>query len=62
MLKKYSKIELKDNKVIIICAVGGRSKYISNIIKKINKESIIFNVEKGIMSWIKNNNPIVKYY
>ncbi len=59
---KYSKIELKDNKVIIICAVGGRSKYISNIIKKINKESIIFNVEKGIMSWIKNNNPIVKYY
>ena len=59
---KYSKIELKDNKVIIICAVGGRSTYISSILNKLNRETIIYNVQKGINDWINSDYPTEKYF
>ncbi len=59
--KQFLKIELKNNAVVIICAVGGRSKYISKILHNVNKEINVYNLEKGIVHWIADNNPIIKY-
>ena len=59
--KQFSKIELKENAVVLICAVGGRSSYIAKILQSINKDIDIFNLEKGINHWIANDNPTYKY-
>ncbi|MAQ06803.1 MAG: hypothetical protein CMN50_03785 [SAR116 cluster bacterium] len=59
--KQFSKIELKDDAVVLICAVGGRSSYIAKILQSINKDIDIFNLEKGIKNWIAENNPTYKY-
>ena len=59
--QNFSKIKLRNNSVILICAVGGRSKYIAKILNSIDKNLTIFNVKKGILNWIKNKNPVVKH-
>ena len=59
--QNFSKIKLRNNSVILICAVGGRSKYIAKILNRIDKNLTIFNVKKGILNWIKNKNPVVKH-
>jgi rhodanese-related sulfurtransferase len=59
--KQFSKIELKDDAVVLICAVGGRSSYIAKILQSTNKDIDIFNLEKGIKNWIAENNPTYKY-
>ena len=58
---KFSKIKLKNDSVILICAVGGRSHYLAKIINHHNKNMRIYNVKNGIKNWIKNNNPVVKF-
>ena len=58
---KFSKIKLKNDSVILICAVGGRSHYLAKIINQHNKNMKIYNVKKGIKNWIKNNNSVVKF-
>ena len=59
--QSFSNIQLRNNSVILICAVGGRSKYIAKILNSIDKSLTIYNVKKGILNWIKNKNPVVKY-
>ena len=60
-LKRFSDIKLENNSVILICAVGGRSYYLANVVRKIKENVKIYNVKKGIKNWITYNNPIVKY-
>ena len=59
--QNFSKIKLGNNSVILICAVGGRSKYIAKILNSIDKSLTIYNVKNGILNWIKNKNPVVTY-
>ena len=59
--QSFSKIKLRNNSVILICAVGGRSKYIARILNSVDKNLTIYNVKKGILNWIENKNPVVKY-
>tara|TARA_B100001769_G_C21681566_1_gene377441 strand:+ start:41 stop:448 length:408 start_codon:yes stop_codon:yes gene_type:complete len=58
---QFSKIKLKNNSVVLICAVGGRSYYLAKIISHYKKNIKVYNVKKGIKNWIKFNNPVVKY-
>ncbi len=58
---RFSKIKLKNNSVILICAVGGRSHYLAKIINLHNKNMKIYNVKKGIKNWIKYKNPVVLF-
>ena len=60
--RKFSEIKLKDNSVIIICAVGGRSYYIAKVIDSIKENITIYNLQKGIVHWIRKNNPTIKNY
>ena len=58
---EFSKMKLKNNSVILICAVGGRSHYLAKIINHHKKNIKVYNVKKGIKNWIKYNNPVVQY-
>ncbi len=58
---QFSKIKLKNNSVVLICAVGGRSYYLAKIINHYKKNIKVYNVKKGIKNWIKFSNPVVKY-
>ncbi len=59
--QRFSKIKLKNNSVILMCAVGGRSYYLAKTMNGKEKNIKIYNVQKGILNWIINHNPIVNY-
>ncbi len=59
--KKFSKLKLKNNSVVIICAVGGRSFYISKLINIKQGNLKIYNLKLGIQKWISENNPVSEY-
>ena len=59
---EFSKIKLKNNSTILICAVGGRSFYIAKILNDRKENITVYNLQKGILNWIKKQNPTEKYY
>ena len=48
----------KNESVIFVCALGVRSKYISNLINKKKPDLKIYNLKKGINDWIRSGNKI----
>ena len=54
---KTSKKISKNESVIFVCALGVRSKFISNLIKK-KPDLKIYNLKKGINNWIRSGNKI----
>lgn len=58
---RFSKIELKDNSVVFVCAKGVRSNIIARLISKKLPNLRIYNLKKGIDDWIRSGNLIVQY-
>jgi rhodanese-related sulfurtransferase len=49
----------KNQPVVLICHSGGRSKELSKYLVKEGGYEMVYNVKKGITSWIKQNNFVV---
>ena len=58
--KEFNKKISKNESVIIVCALGVRSKYISNLINKKKPDLKIYNLKKGINDWIRSGNKIYR--
>ena len=54
----FNKKISKNESVIFFCALGVRSKYISNLINKKKPDLKIYNLKKGINDWIRSGNKI----
>ena len=54
----FNKKISKNESVILVCAFGVRSKYISNLIKQKKPDLKIYNLKKGINDWIRSGNKI----
>lgn len=50
----------KDKPVILICRTGNRSRYASDMITKQLGYQLVYNVKKGITSWIAKGYPVSK--
>ena len=49
----------KNQPVVLICHSGGRSKELSKYLSKEAGYQTVYNVKKGITSWIKQKNSVV---
>ena len=58
--KDFNKKISRNEAVILVCALGVRSKYISNLINKKNPDLKIYNLKKGINNWIRSGNKITR--
>ena len=54
----FTKKISKNESVIFVCALGIRSKFISNLINKKKPDLKIYNLKKGINNWIRSGNKI----
>ena len=54
----FNKKISKNESVIFVCALGIRSKFISNLINKKKPDLKIYNLKKGINNWIRSGNKI----
>ena len=54
----FNKKMSKNVSVIFVCAVGVRSKFISNLVNKKKPDLKIYNLKKGINNWIRSGNKI----
>ncbi|MFL2822256.1 MAG: rhodanese-like domain-containing protein, partial [Alphaproteobacteria bacterium] len=54
----FNKKISKNESVIFVCALGVRSKYISNLINKKKPDLKIYNLKKGINDWIRSGNKV----
>jgi len=61
-LDKVSMVANKDESVILICDSGGRSKQLARYLAEVAGYKDVYNVKKGIMYWIKQNNLTVAPY
>ena len=57
---KVGQIADENGPVIIICRSGRRSRIVSNMIIKENREYLIYHATNGIKSWIESSNRTVK--
>ncbi len=58
-LRFKAKIE-KNKSVVFVCASGVRSNYIAQLLKQKKPDLNIYNLKKGINSWIRSGNKIYK--
>ena len=56
--KDFNKKITKNESIIFVCALGIRSKFISNLINKKKPDLKIYNLKKGINNWIRSGNKI----
>jgi len=56
----FKKVAGKNDPVILICRTGHRSAVLSNALATMEGYTNIYSVTKGISSWIKDGNPVVK--
>ena len=56
----FNKKISKNESVIFVCALGVRSKLISNLINKKKPDLKIYNLKKGINDWIRSGNKIFR--
>ena len=56
--ENFNKKISKNESVIFVCALGVRSKYISNLINKKKPDLKIYNLKKRINDWIRSGNKI----
>jgi len=56
-LDELSKVAEKNDPLILICHSGGRSKQLANYLVNVVGYSEVYNVKKGIVGWMKNDNP-----
>ena len=58
---RFSKFTKKNRSIIIICASGGRSNFISSLINKKFKNLKIYHPYQGMNEWTKSKNKVIKY-
>ena len=58
-LANVANVADKDQPVVLICHSGGRSKELSKYLSKEAGYETVYNVKKGITSWIKQKNSVV---
>jgi len=59
-VNKLTKIAKPNEPFILICRTGNRTGIISNFLDKELSYTKVYNVERGISSWISKGNPTVK--
>ena len=59
-LSKLDKVAKPNEPFILICRTGNRTGIISNFLDKELSYTKVYNVERGITSWISKGNPTVK--
>ncbi len=59
-LDDFKKTVSKDEPVILICQTGSRSAMMSNALATSEGYTNVYNVTRGIESWIEEGNPVVK--
>ena len=59
-LDDLSKVAGKDDEVILICRTGNRTAAIAQALSDRAGYKKVYNVKDGIVSWMKENNPVVK--
>ena len=57
---KLLKVSSNNNKIILICRTGRRTKLAGNMINK-KLEIVVYNAKYGIKSWINSKLNVVKY-
>ena len=60
-LTNFTKLKLVNKSVVLICAVGGRSYYLSKLLNRYDEKIKIYNLKNGLKNWIRFKNPIVRY-
>jgi len=60
-IDKLNQIVKPDQPVVLICARGVRSSKIADLLDKRLGYSAVHNVTDGILSWLKDNKPVVAY-
>lgn len=58
--RSLEKIVQKNQPVILICRTGNRTTTVSHFMDKKLGYQTVYNVERGIMAWIKKGSPVVK--
>lgn len=59
-LDDLGKVAGKDDEVILICRTGNRTAAIAQALSDRAGYKKVYNVQNGIVNWIKENNPVVK--
>ena len=60
-LADVAAIAEKDQPVILICHSGSRSRQLAKYLTKVEGYKKVYNVKRGIQSWIKKNNHVVQF-
>ena len=60
-LSKFTKLANPEEKVVIICAVGNRSRVIGNFLSSKLGYQQVHNVTQGIEHWIRSGHPVNKW-
>ncbi|MFK7816049.1 MAG: rhodanese-like domain-containing protein [Gammaproteobacteria bacterium] len=58
-LGEVASVAKKDEPLVLICHSGGRTKQLANYLAKERGYEKVYNVKKGIVHWIKKDNPTV---
>jgi rhodanese-related sulfurtransferase len=58
-LNELSAVTMKDEPLILICRTGGRSHQLARYLTKVAGYKDVYNVKRGIIHWITQNNPII---
>lgn len=61
-LGEVANIAKKDEPLVLICHSGGRTKQLANYLAKERGYEKVYNVKKGIVHWIKKDNPTVSMH
>lgn len=57
---KFIKLISKKDPVVLICRTGNRSSVLAQMLTERAKFNTVYNLERGIESWIKNGNATIK--
>ncbi len=60
-LADVAEIADKNQPMILICHSGSRSKQLAKYLTKVEGYEKVYNVKRGIQSWIKKNNHVVQF-
>ena len=60
-LADVAAIAEKDQPIILICHSGSRSRQLAKYLTKVEGYKKVYNVKRGIQSWIKKNNHVVQF-
>lgn len=60
-LSDVAEIANKNEPIILICHSGSRSKQLAKYLTKVEGYEKVYNVKRGIQSWIKKNHHVIQH-